>query len=56
MGIQKINLDIEMNFANLKFEILKLLREFFLLGIFILSVMVFQCVLVTSYRFSFQFH
>jgi hypothetical protein len=56
MGLEKINLDIEMDFMNLKFEILKILRDFFLLDFFILSVMVLQCVVVKSYRLNFQFH
>jgi hypothetical protein len=45
-----------MEFMNLKFEILKILKDFFLLDSFILSVMVLQCVMVKNYRFSFQFH
>jgi hypothetical protein len=42
MGLEKINLNIEMDFTNLKFsfQILKNLRDFFLLDFFILSVMV----------------
>jgi len=52
MGLEKINLDIKMDFTNLKisFEILKFLKEFFLFDFFILSVM------VKSYRLSFKFH
>jgi hypothetical protein len=48
MGLEKINLDIKMDFMNLKFEIwiLNFLRDFFLLDFFILNVMVFQCVVV----------
>jgi len=58
MGLEKINLDIEMDFMNLKFsfEILKNLKEFFLLDFFILIVMVLQCVVVKNCKLSFQLH
>jgi hypothetical protein len=48
MGLEKINLNIEMDLMNLKFsfQIFKCFRDFFLLDFFILSVMVFQCVVV----------
>jgi hypothetical protein len=47
-----------MDFANLKFsfEISKKIINIFLLDFFILSVMVFQCVVVKSCRFNFQLH
>jgi hypothetical protein len=56
MGLKNINLDIKMDFTNLKFKILKFLRDFFLFDFFILSVMKLQCVMVKSYRLSFQLH
>ncbi len=58
MGLEKINLIIKMDFTNLKFsfEISKKIIDIFLLDFFILSVMVFQCVVVKSCRFNFQLH
>jgi hypothetical protein len=51
-AFKKVNLNIKMDFMNLKFEIkIQLfLKDFFLLDFFILSVMVFQCVVVKSCR------
>jgi len=56
MGLEIINLDIKVDFTNLKFsfKILKFLRDFSLLDFFILSAMVFQCVVFKSYRLNFQ--
>jgi hypothetical protein len=58
MGLEKVNLDMEMEFTNFKFsfQIFKILNFFFLLDTFILSVMILQCVVVKSYMLSFQFH
>jgi hypothetical protein len=59
MDLEKINLDIKMDFMNLKFEIwnLKKIWEIFsCLIFFILSVMVLQCVVVKSYNLNFQLH
>ncbi len=55
MGLEKINLDIEMDFTIFlfSFNFFKKLKDFFLLDFFILSVMVLQCVVVKSYRLSF---
>jgi hypothetical protein len=55
MGLENINLDIKMDFMNLKFsfEILKFLEDFFLLNFFILNLMVLQCVVVKNYELSF---
>jgi hypothetical protein len=57
-ALKKIKLDIKMNFTNwnLKIWIFKILRNFFLLEFFILSVMALQCVVIKSYRLSFQLH
>jgi hypothetical protein len=55
MGLEKINLDFEMDFTNLKFEILKMLRDFFLFDFFILSVMILQCVVVKNISLVFDF-
>jgi hypothetical protein len=57
MGLEKINLYIEMDFTNLKFslKILKFFKDFFLLDFFISNVMVPQFVVVKSCRFNFQF-
>jgi hypothetical protein len=58
MGLEKVNLDIEMEFTNLKFsfQILKCLKKKNLFHFFILSVMVLQCVVAKICRFSFQLH
>jgi len=58
MGLEKVNLDMKMEFINFKFsfQIFKIMKKKFLLDTFILSVMILQCVVVKSYRLSFQFH
>jgi hypothetical protein len=58
MDLEKINLYMEMEFMNLEFsfQIFKILKKKILLDFFIISVMILQCVLIKSYRFSFQFH
>ncbi len=58
MGLEKVNLDIEMDFTNLKFsfEILIFFKDFFLFDFFILSVMVFQCVVLKNRKLNFQLH
>jgi hypothetical protein len=57
MGLEKINLDIEMDFTNFHFHFKSFFfKDFFLLDFFILSDMVFQCVALKIYKFSFQLH
>jgi hypothetical protein len=58
MGFEEIDLNIELDFTNLKFsfKIKKYLKDFFLLDFFILIVMVLQCVVVKKYRLSSQLH
>jgi hypothetical protein len=45
---------MDLQIWNFSFQILQFLRDLFLLDFFILGVMVFQCMVVKSYRLSFN--
>jgi hypothetical protein len=57
MGLEKINLNIKMDFTNFHFHFhFNFFENFFLFDLSILNVMVLQCVVVKNYRLSFQLH
>jgi hypothetical protein len=56
MDLEKINLDIEMDFTNLKISFKKILRDFFLLDFFHLKCYGISMCGGKSYKLSFQLH